>query len=245
MRNRLAQISSLAILLIFWALVAHIVGTDVLPTPRGVVPDFWDLIKTGEFVTPLGLTVLRTVVGFLTAVVVGCAVGIGMGRREAWRRGGSLILDIALFAPALVVIFLGIAMLGTGTTTIAVVVTICVAPTVVIYIRDAMRDIDRDMLAMADAFHVVGPQRVRDVYLPYLIPPFLGMTRVCFSMSWKIVILTEVFGYPSGVGFEIEVNYSVYNLPRLMAWLAVFVIALLVAEQILRATEHVVVRWKR
>jgi NitT/TauT family transport system permease protein len=97
---------------------------------------------------------------------------------------------------------------------------------------------------MADSFQVDTRQRIRDMYLPYLVPAMLAAARIGFSMSWKVIMLSEVFGFPGGLGFQIRINYTVYNLVQLLAWLAVFVIALLLIEQLLRETERTVVRWQ-
>ena len=102
----------------------------------------------------------------------------------------------------------------------------------------------RSYASMADSFRVGGRQRIRDVYLPYLVPPMLAAARIGFSMSWKVVLLSEVFGFPGGLGFQIRINYTVYNLTALLAWLAIFVLALLVIEQGLRLTERRLVRWQ-
>jgi NitT/TauT family transport system permease protein len=82
------------------------------------------------------------------------------------------------------------------------------------------------------------------LYLPYLIPPMLAAARIGFSLSWKVILLSEVFGFPGGLGFQIRINYTVYDLTKLLAWLGIFVIALLVIEQLIRATERAVVRWR-
>jgi NitT/TauT family transport system permease protein len=82
------------------------------------------------------------------------------------------------------------------------------------------------------------------MYLPYLVPPMLASARIGFSMSWKVVLLSEVFGMPGGLGFQIRSNYTIFNLTLLLAWLAVFVVALLLIEQFIRFAEQRIVKWQ-
>ena len=97
---------------------------------------------------------------------------------------------------------------------------------------------------MADSYRAGRVQRIRDVYLPYLVPPILAAARIGFSMSWKVILLSEVFGFSGGLGFQIRINYGIYDLVSLLAWLSIFVIALLAIEQLIRITERRVVKWQ-
>jgi NitT/TauT family transport system permease protein len=237
------QALSIVVLVAVWAVVAAQVG-DVVPGPLTVAPALADLVSSGTFLGPLLQSLFRTVLGFACGFVIGVTLGIASGKVGWFALTASPLLNVVLFAPTLVVIFLGIAMLGTQIATIAIITSLVVAPNVAIYMRDAMRDFDHEIVAMADSFHASRRQRVRDLYLPYLVPPVLAASRIGFSMSWKVVMLSEVFGFPGGLGFQIRINYTVYDLTTLLAWLLVFVIALLVIEQAIRFIERRVVRWQ-
>jgi NitT/TauT family transport system permease protein len=242
-RDLSLQALSIAALVAVWAAISLEVG-NVVPGPTTVLPRFTELIGSGLFLGPLLESLWRTIVGFLCGFVLGVGIGIVAGKARWFAITASPLLNVVLFAPTLVVIFLGIAMLGTQISTIAVITSLVVAPNVAIYMRDAMRDFDHEIVAMADSFRASPWQRVRDLYLPYLVPPILAASRIGFSMSWKVVMLAEVFGFPGGLGFQIRINYGVYDLRTLIAWLLVFVIALLVIEQGIRLAERRLVRWR-
>ena len=97
---------------------------------------------------------------------------------------------------------------------------------------------------MADSYRVPTRQRVLEVYLPFLIPPMLAASRIAFSQSWKVVMLSEVFGLPGGLGFQIRSAEDIGDPKRMMAYLIVFIVALLVIEQGIRIAEHRIVKWK-
>jgi NitT/TauT family transport system permease protein len=253
-RDRVAQVASLVALVVVWGLISAAVeafrvvqersGGNLLPGPIDVAPAFVDLVASGKFAGPLWESLSRTVVGFLVGFLAGVAIGIATAKGRWFSISASPLLNLILFAPTLVIIYLMIVMLGVGMLTIAVITGLVVGPNVAIYMRDVMRDFDNELVDMANSFQVSTWQRVRDMYLPYLVPPMLASARIGFSMSWKVVMLSEVFGMPGGLGFQIRSNYTIFNLTMLMAWLAVFVIALLLIEQFIRYTEHRVVKWQ-
>ena len=245
MKDRATQLASIVLLVAVWALLARSVGGGgVVPGPADVVPDLMRIIPSGDFLVPLATTLSRTASGFSVAFLGGIAFGLVSAKSTLFRRSTAAIFGALLFAPALAIIFLGIAMLGTNTASITLITGLVVGPSVAIYMRDVLHDLDPGLLALADSYKVGVAQRVRDVYLPYLIPPMLGTSRIAFSMSWKIVMISEVFGFPGGLGFQIRIQYGIYNLSLLIAWLIVFVATLLVIEQLIRLTERLVVRWE-
>jgi len=243
-RNRVAQAGSLVAVLLVWAAISALVGRNIIPTPLDVGPELGEIVSTGRFVGPLTESLTRTFIGFAVGFAVGLAIGIATAKVKWFAVATGPLMNIVLFAPTLVVIFLGIAIIGTNLISIAVITCIAVAPNVAIYMRDVMRDFDPDLTAMADSFRASAGQRIKDLYLPYLIPSILAAARIGFSMSWKVIMLAEVFGFAGGLGFQIRINYGIYNLTALLAWLAVFVIALLLIEQLIRGTERAIVRWQ-
>jgi NitT/TauT family transport system permease protein len=84
---------------------------------------------------------------------------------------------------------------------------------------------------------------VTGVYIPFLVPPMLAAGRIGFSLSWKVAFLCEVFGFPGGLGWEVRASYRVYDMTALLAWLLVFIITLLLVEQVIRIAERALVRW--
>jgi len=253
-RDRIAQLGSLVALVVVWGLISVAVeafrvvqqrsGGNLLPSPIDVAPALVDLVASGDFAGPLWESLTRTAVGFTVGFVAGVAIGIATAKARWFSLSASPLLNLILFAPTLVIIYLMIVMLGVGILTIAVITTLVVGPNVAIYMRDVMRDFDTELVDMANSFQVPARRRVIDMYLPYLVPPMLASARIGFSLSWKVVLLSEVFGMPGGLGFQIRSNYTIFNLTLLIAWLAVFVIALLLIEQLIRFTEHRIVKWQ-
>jgi NitT/TauT family transport system permease protein len=219
-------------------------SAHIVPGPIQTAPEFFDIMQRGLFVQPLLETLSRTAVGFVVAFAAGTAIGIATAQAPTFKILTAPSMNVLLFAPTLVLIYMGTSMIGVGYGTIAVIAGLAVAPNVSIYMRDVMKDFDPDLASMADSYRVPTRQRVLEVYIPYLIPPILAAARIAFSQSWKIVMLTEVFGMPGGLGFAVRSAYTMFDLDRMMSFLIVFIVALLVIEQGIRFAEHRIVKWQ-
>jgi NitT/TauT family transport system permease protein len=252
LKDRGLQVLSLVGLLSLWALFSYLIGTfgghSIVPGPIDVAPEFAKLIVSGNFFQPLVETLSRTGVGFLTAFIAGLTVGLATAKLPTFKLITAPSMLVLLFAPTLVLIYLGTSMIGvrggSGYVAIALIAGLVVAPNVAIYMRDVMADFDQELADMADSYRATTRQRIFDVYIPYLVPPILAASRICFSQSWKVVMLTEVFGMPGGLGYQIRSSYYIFDLTRMMSYLVVFILALLVIEQVIRLTEHRLVKWQ-
>jgi ABC-type nitrate/sulfonate/bicarbonate transport system permease component len=244
MKGNLAQVASIFAVLAVWTAGSYIAGTDVLPTPWTVLDSLAELVGSGHVVEPLAGSLMRTLLGFALAMVLGIAYGIAAARSRRFDEITTAGFNVLLFAPTLVIVFVGLLMLGySGSWAVILITAVAVFPNVGVYMRDVMRHVDREMVEMARSFHVRGRRRIADVYIPYLTPPLLSSSRICLNSSWKVVLLCEIFGFPGGLGFSIRNSYAAFDIPTLLAWVVLFVLTLVIIEQLIRAIEARWVRW--
>ena len=243
-KERATQALSLVVLVAAWEALSHFLDSNALPPATDVAGRLWDLVSAGDAFSPLWSTLSSTAVGFALGFVGGLFYGITVYLRPGVATVTAGLVNVGLFAPTLILIFLGLVMLGHDSRlTVIVIVALVIFPNMAVYFRETMRDLDGDIKEMAASFKAGVGQRVKDVYVPYLIPPMLAAGRIGFSLAWKVTFLTEAFGYPGGLGWQVRNSYRVYDMGLLLAWLAVFIIALLLVEQLTRVVEHAVVKW--
>jgi NitT/TauT family transport system permease protein len=237
-------VASVALIIGVWAVASQAAGHGVLPGPWHVAKAVESMIGDGSFAGPLGGSLLRTLGGFAGAMILGIGYGIAAARSRVFDELTSSVFNVLLFAPTLVIVFVGLLALGFSSAWVVILITtVAVFPNVGVYMRDVMRHVDIDLVDMARSFHVTTARRIRDLYVPYLTPPLLSSSRIALNSSWKVVLLCEVFGFPGGLGFNIRNAYGAYNITLLLAWVVFFVAALLIIEQVIRACERVIVRW--
>lgn len=234
---------SFGVVLLFWWM-GSILSRGVLPGPFSITKAMGDLLSGFAFAPALFATLFRTGAGFIVALMLGVAFGVLSVRYEIVHQMFAPLVGLLMFFPTLGIVLVALIVLGTGTLSAAVTITaFAVFPTVGVYVRDALLDLDPGIIELADAFKVRGVRRLVHVYLPFLVPTFLGGGRVAFNVSWKVILLAEVFGFPGGLGFQVRNAFDSYQLEMLLSWLVIFVVALLVIERAVRSVEQRFVKW--
>lgn len=244
MREKGLQLLSLLAAVGVWELAAVWVGTNIVPGPGTVLPKVWDLIESGDFIHPLRVSLRRVGVGFGVAFLFGMIYGIATSRSPTMRSLVTPLATVVMSTTSLVIVFIAMLAIGQTEFTMTLIVTLIVFGFIGTPIRDALTGIDEELLVMAQSFKCGPISRLWDVYIPYLVPAVLATSRIGFNISWKIVILGEVFGFGAGIGRQISLAYFHYDLTNLLAWLMIFLIVIILIEQLLREYERRAARWR-
>ncbi len=89
-------------------------------------------------------------------------------------------------------------------------------------------------------------RRLRKLWLPALAPFLLSGARLGLSLAWKVIVLVEMFGMSSGVGYQLNQAFSTQDVSLVLAWTLLFAAAMAVLEYgLLRTIERRVTRWRR
>jgi NitT/TauT family transport system permease protein/sulfonate transport system permease protein len=70
-----------------------------------------------------------------------------------------------------------------------------------INIAEGLRNIDRELMEMGQSF---TRRRLRILWrltLPLLVPYGLSATRIAYGIAWKIALVAELLGAPTGLGY--------------------------------------------
>lgn len=245
-RQRWLQLASYGLILVLWLVVAEVTGNRLLPGPYAVAGKLAEEFGSGDLILHLGATLARVAASFFIAMAIGCAIGIAMGRSRSVDRllDGWLVLFLNI--PALVIIILAYVWFGLTEAAAVSAVAINKIPTVVVTMREGARALNRDLLEMADVFRMNRWRRLRHVVIPQLSPYLMASTRSGLSLIWKIVLVVELLGRGNGVGFQLQMFFSLFDIAGILAYTAAFVAVVLVIElAVLQPLETRVNRWRR
>jgi NitT/TauT family transport system permease protein len=242
--NRRYQVFGLIAIVVVWQLSAWVIALgDTYPGPLTVVPELWALLSSGDAWAPLLSTLSRTAAGFVVGFVLAVVYGVCAYAYPKMRDYTDFLFNVLMFSPSLIVIFVGLIVMGQTFVAVVVIVAICIVTDIAVYIRDAFTSFDSELAGMATSYRAPLRQRVVDIYLPFLAPAALTTTRLGFTLAWKTAFLCEIFGFPNGLGWELRGAYRIYDIPLMLAWLSIFIVTLLIFEQVVRAVETKTVRW--
>jgi NitT/TauT family transport system permease protein len=239
------QLFSLAGLIGAWIVASSVLLPEILPGPLTTLSFAWREFLSGELFFHLAVTMRRVLIAFGVAMVAGTLLGAlsGVSRRfddffSAWLVAGLTIPRIVLFVVAYLVF-------GLNDTAAVAALILTVIPTVIVQIREGTQALDAKLLELARAYHRPPLQVWAQVIFPQLMPFVVGTARAALSLAWKMVVLAELIGRTSGIGYQISFYFQMFNMTGIFAYgLAMMVVLALIDMSFSFLTARAF-RWRR
>ena len=231
---------------LLWAVIAWLVQSPLLPTPLQVLDTLVREAASGDLWHHLGATFGRVAVAFVLAMSLGTVIGVSMGRSATTNALFDPLLVLLLNLPALVTIILMYVWFGLVEVAAVMAVVINKVPNVAVTVREGARSLDYRLEQMATVYEFTRWQRFREVWVPQLFPYLMAATRGGLALIWKIVLVVELLGRSSGVGFQLHLAFQVFDVATILAYsLAFIAVVQLIELTILQPLERRSSRWRQ
>lgn len=225
--SRAVQAAFLLVLFVLWYLATNRWGVNrlLLPNPVAVWHQFVDVLRSGEYLPDLRVTLTELAVAFVLAVTSGTVVGYFVSRTRYAIRvfeplfAGIYSIPIILFLP-LYVLFFG---LGPASK-IALGTTISFFPIVLSTIA-GFGSVDRMFVTAARSMGASDYQLFRYVLMPAALPVILSGLRLGFTIALLSIIGSETIASLAGLGHHIVELAEGMDMARMFAYIA-FVVAI-------------------
>ncbi|HYH92782.1 MAG TPA: ABC transporter permease subunit [Candidatus Saccharimonadales bacterium] len=234
---------------IWWVLTLLLDRPRVYPTPP-VVAEALAQIASGEgevgsTYVHIAATLFRLAVAFLVSLVVGTAIGILAGRVRIVFSLIENVLWVFLAVPSIVWVFLFAVAFGISNVVPIAAMTALLTPMVIVNVAEGAKSVPSDLVEMARSYKVGRLQRTVELFLPYLVPYITSSARTAFALGIKLVVVTEVVGLATGIGYEVKYWYTRLFMGPIVAWgIVMIVIGLVVDRLVFGPIERRVSRWK-
>jgi len=236
---------SVASILLLWTALSALFPPTLLPGPWIVARRLGELALRGDFWIHLRATILRVAAGFVIAFVVSVGAGILMGSRRTVEGVLESWVLVGLTIPGLCWAVLAVMWFGITETAPVFAIFVVVLPMLTLNMWHGTKSVDRDLVEMARVFRASRLALLRDVVLPQLLPFCLAGARLGFALGWKVVVLSEMFGLSSGVGYMINRSFAAYSMDDVLAWTLGFTLVMFAFEYaVMLQIERRLVRWR-
>jgi NitT/TauT family transport system permease protein len=188
--------------LLAWLVLGRGLPEFILPGPIAVARRLVELFTTPEFLWHVFTSAWRVLVSIIAALLIGGGLALlahGVPSLDAvvdqrikpvlnsFPSIGWAILAAIWFEPGhFGVIFVEVAIL---------------IPFCLINIAEGLRNIDRELMEMGRSFTRHRARILWRLTLPLLVPYGLSATRIAYGIAWKIALVAELLGAPSGLGY--------------------------------------------
>ena len=244
--NHLPAVLSLLLLLGLWQILALALHSNTLPGPVQVAAVFRQAVVSGELPYHLGATLLRLIISFSIAMLLGCAIGVLLGRNRTLDAFFDNWLVIFLNVPALVTIILCYVWFGLVEWAAILAVVVNKLPNVIVTIREGARSLDKDLLEMAQSYRLGRRKTFVHIIWPQLHPFVMAATRSGLALIWKIILVVELLGRSNGMGYQLHLFFQLFDVASLLAYTFAFVAVIQLIELLLlKPLDSKARRWRR
>ncbi len=221
------QIGFVIALVVLWYLATTRWGVSsiLLPNPVTVARDLGNILRSGEFIDDLRVTLTELAVAFAISATSGVVLGYLISR-SSWRIRVFEPLFAAIYSvPIILFLPLYILFFGLGPPSkIALGATISFFPVVLNTIA-GFGYVDRLLITAARSMGASDYQLFRFVLLPAALPVILTGMRMGFTVALLSIIGSETIASLAGLGHRIVHLAEAMEMARMFAYIA-FVVAI-------------------
>ena len=160
-----------------------LVSTRLVPAPSSVLATLWDLALKGELWTHARATLMRVGAGFLFGAIAATVIGAATGYSALARRLLDPTLQALRNVPSIAWVPLFILWFGIFEQSKITLIAVGVFFPVYLGVMGAIMSVDRKIVEVGRAFRLSGPQLVRRILLPAVLPGHGDATAVMASVT--------------------------------------------------------------
>lgn len=239
------EIISVAAMLVVWKLLSlHFRSNFILPSPEDTLVSAVKIICTTEFLKIIGTTIIRGIIGFAAAAILGIGLGIIAGISPSLAAFMKPIVVTFRATPVVAIILLALIWFTPNTVPIFIAF-LTMFPLVYMNVTDGFKSIDSNLVEMAKFYGAGGKKIVKDVYIPAINPFIFSGISSAVGIGWRAIIVGEVLAQPKyGIGTMMQNAQAFLNVDILIAWTLIAVLISSLFEMLIRLEERKVVKWK-
>ncbi len=241
----LAVLSPLLLLVVWEALVrVGLVDARFFPAPSDILSALWRMLFSGQILSHVGVSLVRTFVGFALGAVPGVAVGLTLGlfpivRAALWPMMGALypIPKIAIL-PLVMLIF------GLGDPSKWVIIAIGVFFPLVINSMAGVMSIDKIYHDVGRNFGASQLDRYLTIALPGALPLILAGVRLGWGTALLLMVTSEFVAAKVGLGYLIWQGWQSFAIEQMYVGIILVSLIGYLSFLLLDQAARAIVPWK-
>ena len=212
-----AASSVLAVLLV-WQIAALVTGNEyLLPSPWETLKQAGRLLVSGTFWLALFSTLLRSLIAFSVAFVLGVFFAVIAYLSPSFRSFLSGMVGVTRAVPTVAVILLLLVWTGPKTAPLWVA-GLTLFPLIYTSVLTALGRVDEKLLGMSAVYRVPLRKKITGLYIPAALPSVLKEGSAAASFSIKLVVSAEVLANTfKSVGGLMQESKIYLETPTLLA----------------------------
>lgn len=240
---RLLPFVSVAVMVLLWSQVYDY--TTFLPSPTEVVEEARSMLGDTAIIAPILSSLWRLILGLVLGFGVGLILALQSTRGVFLEQVTSTYVRVALTVPSLLVALLGLVIFGISDWAAVLTVAVIVFPFAAVPMIEGVKSLNPELQKMGHAYRMSRLSVIRHIVMPHMAPFLFSAVRNSHALGWKVLIVAEIFAVQSGIGQQFNRAFSLFDLPRVIVWLIIFLLIIGFIEYgVLGVLERRVFRWR-
>nr|WP_082360838.1 ABC transporter permease [Bacillus sp. FJAT-28004] len=236
---------------VFWELFSRVNETakffnpNFLPAPTVLLSEGWELAKTGIITDSLISSTIRIALGFVIGSAVAVGIGVIMSKFKTVERWFSPILNLVGPIPTLALLPLFIIWFGIGEFPKVLLIAWTTFIPVLVYTLDGFKSVPSTLIRSALSLGATERQIFTRVMLPSAIPNFLVGAQVSLGLSFSALIVSEMMGAKSGLGYIIVDARNYFKISNMFIAIILIGLEYSLFSYLLKLVEKRVMAWRK
>ncbi len=233
-------IVSLTLLIFIWEMVV-LTGRyepSLLPSPFKVLEGIGELTKDGTLATHFQVSLLRFLIGYLTASVAGIVLGLILGSYgKVWAFIDPIVQVLRPVSPIAWFPFI-VLWFGIGDLPAVVIIFIAAFYPVLLSTISGVKKVDPIYLKVAQNFGIKQPYLLSKIIFPAAFPMITNGLYMALGSAWVFLVAGEMVGAQSGLGYLIIDARNSIRSDLVLAGIICIGVTGLVLDKIIRLLEN-------
>ena len=225
----------IAFWLIVWEVVARLVNNMfILVGPAEAFGRLFEIGQTSDFWSSIGFSLTRVIIGFILSMSAGVLLAVLCSISRVLSALLTPAINVIKSVPVASFALLLVISLNPSHVSIAISF-ITVLPIIFFNTYKGIQNADKNLLQMAQIFHVGILRKARFIYVPSTIPFVLSAAKSGLGFAWKAAITGEVISLATrdGIGGSMQQARSWLMTADLWAWTIVIIALSFIMEKVL------------
>ena len=240
----LAQLLTVAALLL-WMQDSGRVLTIFVASPTSIVEEGIKIITDGTLWPHLLLTIQEALAGYLSAVVVGIAVGLIWTLFPVSEKYMNVFCSAIMAVPKVAILPLLILWFGIGFQSKAFLVFLFSVFTILYNTVTGAKECKKEYLKVAKVFKANRSQTVFLVIIPAALPSIFNGLKLAAATALTGVLFSEMQSARAGLGYLLTESQNLLNTPRMFFLIILITLLSVGAVKLIDAIEYAIsYRWR-
>ena len=199
---------AMAALLVLWQLLAMALNQPVLPSPLQVVAAFSREIPRGELPEHFLASLWRVVASLVLSIALAAPAGLVLGQSPALNRVFAPFIYLTYPIPKVVLVPVVLLFLGVGDIAKIVIIFLILFFQILVLVRDQAASLRPELIQSVRSLGAGRRALFTFVYLPASLPAILTGIRQSIGTAVAVLYVAELFATQRGLGYYIYYSGS-------------------------------------